>query len=199
MPLSGRDAVRIARAQALSLEQFVDVVSESDSTRTGFRLDGGADTFTLALLRHPDGACPFLLGLTDGSERCGIYPHRPGTCAAFPLRLREGSVEIRDDVICDPAGRGMAGVDLPAAKANMLRAAFEWELYERVVAVWNVACDGPIGNVDHRAYFTYVGLAYDTIDRARSEPTGETLAATVETAIGGIAKEILWRRGDSNP
>jgi len=162
--VSGRDAVTIARGQALALDTFIDIVSEDDPTSRGFVLDGSGDTYAMCLRRRPDDACSFLVGLTDGSQRCGIYPHRPYTCAVFPLRLFHGSVDIRPDVICDPAGKRITTVDLPAGRAMLIRASFEWSVYAHVVSAWNAARTTMTGRLDETAFFAYLGSAYDAID-----------------------------------
>lgn len=164
--ISGRDAVTIARGQALAFEQFVDVVAEANATPTGFALDGSGATFALSLRRRTDGACSFLVALTDGSQRCGIYPHRPLTCAVFPLRLYRGSVDIRPDVICEPNGRRITAVDLPRARALLVRSSFEWNAYAKVVAAWNAALNATGEKRTVGAYFDYITAAYDAIDAA---------------------------------
>jgi Fe-S-cluster containining protein len=162
--ISGRDAVTIARGQALAFETFIDIVSEEGPSSRGFALDASGDTFALCLRRRPDGACSFLVGLTDDSQRCGIYPERPYTCAVFPLRLFHGSVDIRPDVICEPSGRRITTVDLPAGRAMLIRASFEWSVYAHVVDAWNQARTHAPGRLDETAYFNYVSGAYDAID-----------------------------------
>jgi Fe-S-cluster containining protein len=162
--LTGRDAVTIARGQALPFESFIDIVSEEGPSSKGFVLDDSGDAFALCLQRRQDGACTFLVALTDGSQRCGIYPERPLTCAVFPLRLFHGSVDIRPDVICEPSGRRITTVDLPAGRARLIRASFEWSVYAHVVAAWNAAHAHEPVRLHESAYFAYVGAAYDAID-----------------------------------
>ena len=162
--LSGRDAVTIARGQGLAFESFIDIVSEDGPSSKGFVLDDSGDAFALCLQRHQDGACSFLMALTDGSQRCGIYAERPLTCAIFPLRLFHGSVDIRSDVICEPSGRRITTVDLPAGHARLIRATFEWSVYGTVVATWNAARGHVRERLHEHEYFAYVSAAYDAID-----------------------------------
>jgi Fe-S-cluster containining protein len=184
--VSGRDAVTIARGQGLAFEQFIDIVAEAEPTGAGFTLDGSGDTFALSLRRRPDGACSFLVGLTDGSQRCGIYPQRPFTCAVFPLRLYRGSDDIRPDVICEPNGRRITAVDLPHARALLVRASFEWTVYAWVVAAWNEARETVGGRLDERAYFDYVGAAYDAIDATLADRPPVETANAIEHWMDGV-------------
>jgi Fe-S-cluster containining protein len=196
--VSGRDAVTIARGQGLAFEAFIDIVSEGEPTGAGFALDGSGDTFALCLRRRSDGACSFLVALTDGSQRCGIYPERPLTCAVFPLRLFRGSVDIRSDVICEPSGLRITAVDLPRGRAMLVRASFEWSVYARVVAAWNEQRDAVPGRLDERAYFDYVGAAYDAIDAVLASRPPAAIASAIENWMDGLPdvgddrRELEW-------
>jgi len=181
--ISGRDAVTIARGQALAFDQFIAIVAEAEATPTGFTLDGTGATFALSLRRRADGACSFLVALTDGSQRCGIYPQRPLTCAVFPLRLYRGSVDIRSDVICEPRGRRITAVDLPRARALLVRSSFEWNVYAKVVAAWNSAREAVDERLDIEVYFDYVTAAYDAIDAAD------------DASLDEIARRVATRGG----
>jgi Fe-S-cluster containining protein len=183
--ISGRDAVTIARGQALAFEAFIDIVSEDTPTATGFALDGSSDTFALSLRRQSDGACTFLSRPTGGSRRCGIYPDRPVTCAVFPLHVLRGSIDIRADVICEPRGRDISDVDLPLAHATIRREGLEWTRYARVVAAWNTAREGVTERLDESIYFAYVGAAYDAIDHAPAP------SLALETILTPIATRLL--------
>jgi len=187
--VSGRDAVTIARGQGLALEQFVDVVPGAGLAAAGFTLDPSGELLGLALRRHGDGACTFLVALTDGSYRCGIYPHRPLTCAVFPLRLHRGSVDIRPDVICEPSGRRITTVDLPQARAQLVRAAFEWAMYARVVEAWNAARAPRRERIAEGRYFAYVVAVYDAIDAALAELPTATHSAAVEHWMDGVPSD----------
>jgi Fe-S-cluster containining protein len=159
--LSGRDAVTIARAQALAIDQFVDIVLQSSPAVEGYALGDDGDVFALALRRRDDGSCGLLIDLLDGSGRCGIYAERPLTCAVFPLRLHNGSIDIRDDVICEPSGRRITTVDFAAARSLLVRTAYDWNVYGRIVERWNAVRAGT-GPTSATAYF----------DRARGRPLG---------------------------
>jgi len=187
--VSGRDAVTIARGQGLALEQFVDVVPPVGAPGTGFTLDASGTMYGLALRRHGDGACTFLVELTDGSYRCGIYPHRPLTCAVFPLRLYRGSVDIRPDVICEPSGRRITTVDLPQARAQLVRAGFEWAMYARVVAAWNAVRSSRPERIAEDRYFAYVVAVYDALDAALAELPPATRTAAVEHWMDGVPSD----------
>jgi Fe-S-cluster containining protein len=191
--ISGRDAVTIARAQHISFESFIDIVSEEPTSGRGFVLDAGSDAFALTLRRRPDGACSFLVALTDGSQRCGIYPQRPLTCAVFPLRLFHGSVDIREDVVCEPSGKRITAVDLPAGRAMLIRASFEWSVYAHVVAAWNTARARVPSRADEIVYFDYVGAAYDAIDAALA--VQPALAGTIDHWMDGApASDVVTGR-----
>jgi hypothetical protein len=79
------------------------------------------------------------------------------------LRLFHGSVDIRPDVICEPSGRRITTVDLPAGRARLIRASFEWSVYAHVVAAWNAVHARVAGRLHENLYFAYVGAAI--IDR----------------------------------
>jgi len=193
--VSGRDAVTIARAQHIGLESFIDIVSEDATSGRGFVLETGGDAFALTLRRRADGACSFLVALTDGSQRCGIYPQRPLTCAVFPLRLFHGSVAIREDVICEPSGKRITDVDLPAGRAMLIRASFEWSVYAHVVAAWNSALAQHTGRVNESAFFDYVNAAYDAIDGMYAQRQAG-IAGTIEHWMDGApSDDVVNDRG----
>lgn len=188
--LSGRDAVTIARGQRLAFESFVDIVSEDGPSSKGFVLDDSGDAFALCLQRHQDGACSFLMGLTDGSQRCGIYAERPLTCAIFPLRLFHGSVDIRSDVICEPNGRRITTVDLPAGHARLNRASFEWSVYGGVVTAGNAVHAHVRERIHERAYFAYVSAAYDAIDAVLEARQPVAMDHELEQALAAVLAPI---------
>jgi Fe-S-cluster containining protein len=181
--ISGRDAVTIARRQALAFDAFIDLVSEEASSSLGFALDGSGDTYGLCLRRRADGACSFLVALSDGVERCGIYPDRPIACAIFPLGLVDGGVGIRGDVICEPSGQRVTNADLTAGGALLSRASFEWSVYAQVVAAWNVARGRVPGRLDENVYFEYVGSAYDAIDALLEAQQPETAGTAIDHGL----------------
>jgi hypothetical protein len=185
--ISGRDAVGIARGQALAFDAFIDLVSEEGPSSLGFALDDSGDTYGLCLRRRPDGACSFLVALPDGVERCGIYPDRPIACAIFPLGLVDAGVGIRTDVICEPDGQRVTTADLAAGGALLGRASFEWSVYAHVVGAWNVARARVPSRLDESVYFEYVGSAYDAIDALLEARQPETAG----TAVGHGLKQAL--------
>jgi Fe-S-cluster containining protein len=195
--LSGRDAVTIARGRSLAFDAFIDLVSEEGPASLGFALDDSGDTYGLCLRRRPDGACSFLVALSDGVERCGIYPDRPLACAIFPLGLIDGSVDIRADVICEPSGLNITTVDVPAGRALLTRASFEWSVYAHVVGAWNEARARVPGRLDESVYFEYVGSAYDAIDallEARQpEKAGTAIGHALEQALDVVLAPIAAR------
>jgi Fe-S-cluster containining protein len=182
--LSGRDAVTIARAQALAIEQFVDIVLQSSPAVDGFALDDESDVYALALRRRPDGSCGLLIDLLDGSGRCGVYAQRPLTCAIFPLQLHHGSIDIRDDVICEPSGRRITTVDISAARTLLVRSAYEWHVYGRIVERWNAARAGS-GATPATKYFGFISRAYNRIDAALAEHA-ETTTLAVDHWVDAI-------------
>jgi Fe-S-cluster containining protein len=182
--ISGRDAVTIARAQALAIEQFVEIVRQPSPAVDSFALDDESDVYALALRRRPDGSCGLLIDLLDGSGRCGVYAQRPLTCAVFPLRLHHGSIDIRDDVICEPSGRRITTVDLSAARKLLVSTAYEWNVYGRIVERWNAARAGN-GVTSAAAYFSFITRAYDRIDAALAAHA-ESTALAVDHWVDGI-------------
>lgn len=187
--VSGRDAVTIARAQALDFSQFLDFWSEAEPTMLGFRLAGRDDTVALALRRRGDKSCTFLIDLDDGISRCGTYSSRPLTCAAFPLHLFHGSAAIREGVICERSGRRITAVDFGRARPLLVRGRFEWALYGSVVEAWNARRDALAARADEARYFAYLGAAYDAVD-----------AAYATFASGDLAEAMAhWADADPDP
>lgn len=56
------------------------------------------------VLQRPDGACTFFKG---GPEGCGVYPHRPVSCAVFPFQFATfGQISERPSTPCPTTWTG---------------------------------------------------------------------------------------------
>jgi Fe-S-cluster containining protein len=192
VPVCGYDAYRIAMAELLAIEQFAVALPEEDRTPVGFRLAPGAPTHTLALDRHPEGACTFLVTLADGQGRCGIYAHRPLVCQTYPARLHHGAVDVRDDAMCPPGAWNISGMDLPAWRLSLLRMELEWALYARVVERWNAFAAA--GSFSLPAYCGYVMNVYARLEPVRGEFADLDAVLRGMGAPAGDGEAPAWQR-----
>src|SRR5690242_11082305 len=91
VPVCGYDVWRISTAQRLSPEQFLVSYPPADPGLDSFLLAAKEPPQALALDKQGRFArkqpCVFLLRLADGTDRCGIYDHRPVTCQAYPMAI----------------------------------------------------------------------------------------------------------------
>jgi Fe-S-cluster containining protein len=200
--LNGHDVWTIATSLRLAPEQFIDLAQEDEPTGIGFRLDATKMTFAMVLNKRPgpDGVqqCDFLMNLGGGIGRCGIYPHRPAACRVFPAQLRHGAVAFREDVVCPKGSWNVAGIDLPAWRASLLRSHMEWAIYTSVVSLWNERTAGtPRGEMHTPSeYYSFLMERYDRLAGIERELTPPEMHAIV-TGWGqraGAVAETPWER-----
>jgi Fe-S-cluster containining protein len=160
--ITGYDAWRIKRAQALALEQFVSVQKDEETAPGAFLLAGGYHALFLAKSAAEPRACTFLIHFPDEVRRCGIYAERPRVCAVYPFALRNGTVDIRSDVVCKPSNWNMATLNYPHWRRSLLGYMLEWQVYQRVVTIWNALAQPPAPGIGD--YFAYIDRCFDGID-----------------------------------
>lgn len=183
--LSGFDVWKIATALQMSPSQFAVLAQEEEPSPVGFRLDSTKTTFSLVLDKRPgpDGVqqCIFLMNLSGGCGRCGIYPHRPAACRVFPAHLYHGAVAFRDNIVCPDGSWNIAGIDLPAWRKALLRSHMEWAIYAAVVSRWNEqARQTPRDETRTPAqYYTFLLDRYDRLAALERELTDRDMEQVV--------------------
>ncbi|HXU69085.1 MAG TPA: YkgJ family cysteine cluster protein [Polyangia bacterium] len=140
VPIDGFELVRLMRAVGGEWRELVDLESMRSPLFLGFRIDAGAEHWSLYLRRHDDGACRFLVG-PDGARRCGVHVVRPGACRAYPGALDEGRPFVSVHAICPPERAAAWGAllarepeslwDDEADRALWLRTLRRWDLCVR--------------------------------------------------------------------
>jgi Fe-S-cluster containining protein len=142
VPVTCADVHGISRALALAPERFALLVPDPDDEAAGIRLAAGGPAFTIILDKRDPiterPPCVFLMELSDGTGRCGIYRHRPRVCRTFPAVLRDGGTAILPDIPCSEDSWNM---DQPWWRVELLRGEREQALHRMVVAAWNGAVD----------------------------------------------------------
>ena len=148
VPVTVADIRTIIAATALRPADFVEL-REPPMQMPGFRLspDGPQQHLTLAkksvALAHSMAPkeCAFLMSLPSGSARCGIYPHRPGACRAFPTTLRMGTAAVRPDVACGTGAWNVATMDLAGFRRDLVAQQAAWAESSRIAHRWNRLVD----------------------------------------------------------
>ena len=163
--VTGYDAWRIKRAQALEFEQFLRAQPEPEAQAGSFLI--GSERFALYLGKNPRNpdVCTFLMHLPDGIMRCGIYPERPRVCAVYPMTFKNGSVDLRTDVACKPANWNLATITYPMWRRNLLEHFFEGFVNARVAARWDEG--SAYAKAALADYYRYADDAFEGIDAAR--------------------------------
>ena len=164
--VTGYDAWRIKRAQALDFGQFLTIGPDTPAGPGAFTLDGERRALYLGKNAANQRACAFLMHVPDGIRRCGIYAERPRVCAVYPMTFTNGSVALRSDVRCEASNWNMATITYPYWRRNLLEHMFESHLYGLVAEHWNrrSANGGTLPQ-----YYAFVERCFDTIDARRSE------------------------------
>lgn len=193
VPLTGDDVWAIANAQRLAPAHFVQAEPEEHASDTGFLLRPTGQTYGLALQHHRPRrtvrSCVFLLQLRDGSQRCGIYAHRPLACQAYPMQLRPNGIAPRGDMLC-PSG-SWAGLpsDDSAWVARLQHQEETWQRYAHIVRAWNTAlwAEPPTTTLTLEHYLTYLLNVYDHLAQSPDPqflpPYNDVLAPLAEAAL----------------
>jgi Fe-S-cluster containining protein len=174
--VTGLDVYRITRGLGLAPAQFTVAVPITKEGVEGFRLGASDDRYQLALDKRHDepnaGWCVFWMRLGPTAGRCGIYPHRPQVCQAYPATMVDGEVTRRDDVLCpaDAWGPGSA-LASEAWRGRVVRQFAEYEIDAIVNHHWNMAAAIPEGAADALdAYTTWMLDVYAELDGDAAAP-----------------------------
>ncbi len=165
--VTGYDAWRIKRAQALEFEQFLTIGPDMPAGPGAFLIAGERKALYLGKNAGNPRACTFLMHLPGGVQRCGIYAERPRVCAVYPMTLTNGSVALRSDVRCEASNWNMATITYPFWRHSLLEHLFETHLYERVAGHWNET--QATNNAKLAEYYAYVERCFDAIAARRSD------------------------------
>jgi Fe-S-cluster containining protein len=165
--VTGYDAWRIKRAQALQFEQFLTIGPDAPAGPGAFMLGGERQALYLGKNAGNQRACAFLMHLPNDTRRCGIYAERPTVCAVYPMTFTNGSVALRGDVRCEASNWNMASITYPYWRRGLLDHIFESHLYGIVAERWNEAA-GTNGRTLIE-YYAHVQRCFDAIDARRSE------------------------------
>lgn len=182
VPLCGYDIWLISTGQHLSPEQFVVLCRQEEPGRDGFLLEAGGTVGFLVLDKQgpfrPDARCVFLLHLADGTDRCGIYAHRPVICQGYPMSIWSGLVYQREDALCPPGGWAKDEPRRPAWRAAFGRIYMHFDIYHEVVARWNARVRAtPDTRFALSEYYAYLLNVYDRLARLAAATGEETLVA----------------------
>ena len=167
---TGGDIWRIATALEVAPESFLRAIP-ADLPEEGFRLAPQGPPQHLVLARRPtkwrQGACVFLMLLSDDVARCGLGALRPLPCQAFPAASVNGTLRVAEDHGCTCRAWSLADLDRPAAAALLAREAAERALDQQIAAAWNSEAAGAATLADVCAF---VVRAYER--RAAASHTG---------------------------
>jgi Fe-S-cluster containining protein len=168
VPLCGRDVWLISRRLHLDPERFVVAWQEEEPSVDGFRIESDGPPYSLVLDKRGwsrDGSpCVFLLRLPGGHDRCGIYPHRPVSCRAYPMVLLRDAVALRDDPLCPPGAWPTDEPVRPAWREALQDAHMQFDVYRAVVDRWNarVRAAAP-ARFELADFYGFLLAAYDAL------------------------------------
>lgn len=133
------DVWRLARAHRLRFDEIVVPWQEPKPSELGLRLDASENRYLTILPRHPleQSACAFLVHLSDGVKRCGVYADRPLVCEVYPFEMKYGTVDLRADVRCAPDDWNLATLDYRGRRTTFDRYNAEVTAAARIAADWN--------------------------------------------------------------
>jgi len=188
----GYDAWLISTRRRLRPEQFLVTYALPAPRSDGFHL--APDGPPLGLLLDKRGRkeqgplklslpCVFLVTLTDGIERCGIYAERPIACRSYPMLVTDGEIRPRPDALC-PLGCWRLDDETRATWGATLRhQSMQLTLYADVVEHWNarvaaLELGAPLSVLE---YFSYLMNVYDRLDRLGRELGYDTMSRVTAT------------------
>jgi len=189
VPVTGSDVQRLSRGLLVPAETVVSFLPAEPGDRGAMRLDGSDQRWSLHLLRREDGGCTLLVRLLDGTDRCGVYEHRPTACRTYPACLR-GGVALREDHVCPPHLCGF--LDTPGRTwwEALMQSEAEWDLYDAVTAVWDarIEADPPVDPVAPGVYFAWLAEVYGRIDELWADLDPAEQREQVPEVIGRAAQ-----------
>jgi Fe-S-cluster containining protein len=139
--ITGYDAWVIAKGLHLPLESFLVYFPIGDQNERGFALEPNGAHYEVALDKvgqyRKGNPCVFWVDLGNGGGRCGIYPYRPMVCQTYPAYHDQGTVALRNDVLCPEGAWNLTGMDLPVFRRRLYRFRMEQDIYAYLVSGWN--------------------------------------------------------------
>ncbi|MFO0575512.1 MAG: YkgJ family cysteine cluster protein [Polyangia bacterium] len=183
---TGREVLRIAAATGLPLAACTELRGR-ERCEGEFRIVLAAPSpagterryHRLELRRVPTPEADFMQRCiflqTDGpAARCGIYPLRPGPCAAFPFERDGAGVRISRIVrigraYCPPGAwqPPAAGDETERVVQPLVRRDADRAVYDAVIDVWNARADAALQ--DGARFFRFLHEAYAAIERHAPE------------------------------
>jgi Fe-S-cluster containining protein len=174
VPVTCSDVHAVSRALALAPERFALLVPQPEEEPAGIRLAAGGPTFTIILDKREPASerppCVFLMEFSDGTGRCGIYPHRPRVCRTFPAAFHDGRVALQPEIICAAGSWNPASMEQPEWRTELLCGEMEQALHRTVVAAWNESVDA--GAPTEQTPADFFRFAMDACDRQERSPAG---------------------------
>ncbi len=189
--LCGYDVWLLSTRQRLAPEQFVVAIERDPPGPEGFHLEPGGPAFALMLDKqgrlHPKQPCVFLLRLADGSQRCGVYAHRPLVCQTYPMSQWSGVVFQRAEALCPPGSWPVSSIQHPSWRDALQRMRAHYDVYYEVVARWNahVTDAGQGAWFPLHDYLSYLMNVYDRL-AALDAATGEEALARIYATWGSL-------------
>jgi Fe-S-cluster containining protein len=197
VPACGHDVWDIVTHQRIGPEHFLLAYPQDEVSIDGFRLDKEGKPYGLALDKRGSGPfaldkpCVFLVRLGDGHERCGIYDHRPVTCAAYPMALWDRTTFLRKDALCPPNSWSLSELKRPSWTLALQRFHMHHDIYREVIARWNAhvtaSAERRFGFSD---YFDYLMNVYDRL-AALDADLGEAAQRDVESTWPTLPRSSL--------
>ena len=169
VPIDGFELVRLWRAVGGAWRDLVDLECRRTPLFFGFRLDAGAEHWSLYLRRRDDGACRLLVGPV-GAQRCGVYAARPGACRSYPAALDDdGRPFVSGHAICPPE-RASAWAALLRRDAAIYDDLADRELWAHALARWDLAVRRAPRTADE--FVSWIGSLDASIERLRAGERG---------------------------
>jgi Fe-S-cluster containining protein len=173
--VNGNDTQRIARSLLLPVESFAGLMPVDPGARGAVRLDDSEQHWALELHHRDSGPCVLLVELLDGTGRCGVYEHRPGSCRVYPATYDGERTLMREDAMClARGGCGFADRPLQEWTALLYDTEWEWAVYQAALSGWDIWRDGP---TTPQTFLGWLAETYRRLDDIAPEDRLEHAAA----------------------
>jgi len=114
-------------------------------------------------------------------------------CAVYPMMLRHGSVELREDVRCAPSDWNLAKLDYPHWREAVMEYTVERRLFGRFTEAWNRHAPVEDEEPGRERFFRYLDAATEALvaarDRLGSEASEAALGAALEATCAMLFEE----------
>jgi Fe-S-cluster containining protein len=178
VPITGYDAWRVAKSSGLPLAAFSTIATTETGSRGAFWLDEACVALVLRRSLTSPRACYFLGETAPGLKRCTTHPSRPRVCRSYPMRLVDGTVVLRSDVVCRTADWDIDRISQTLWERDLRRETFEGDVYERVLAVWNASDLQGL-----KVFESFILGSFDSIDAAFSASEASGAAKLVSPSV----------------